>query len=371
MFEEKTYQNILADVLEQAPAGVDVRQGSIFYDAVAATCFKLAQYYADLSTAFDLVFLTTAVDEYLDQKGAEYDINRNPATPAQYEYLYEGVLPPEGTRFFTEGLYFVLRMSDDNGPLLEAEIAGTQGNDILPGTRAVPVNSIPGLIVSSFGARSETGVNTEDDESYRQRIREKVSGPAENGNRQHYKTWCEEIAGVGRARIIPLWNGPNTVMDVLIGADGTPAAESIVERVQDYVDPNALGNTVVVNGKTYNVGDGLGDGKANLGAHFTAVAAEERPIIIAFDATLAPDVTLEQATIDASTVIIAHLKDLALNTPENEPVIVRISTIGALLYALPSLIDYSNLTLDGAIVNVEPESTQVAVLGEVEINETV
>lgn len=35
MFEEMTYEKILQDVLDNAPDGIDTRQGSIFYDAVA------------------------------------------------------------------------------------------------------------------------------------------------------------------------------------------------------------------------------------------------------------------------------------------------------------------------------------------------
>ena len=67
MFEDRTYEKIMAECLSAAPAGIDLRQGGIFYDAVASACFKIAQFYADISTVFDLVFLTTSVDEYLDR----------------------------------------------------------------------------------------------------------------------------------------------------------------------------------------------------------------------------------------------------------------------------------------------------------------
>ena len=85
MFEDRTYEKIMEECLAAAPAEVDLRQGGIFYDAVASAAFKIAQFYADISTAFDLVFLTTAVDEYLDRKGAEYGVFRLPAIPATYE----------------------------------------------------------------------------------------------------------------------------------------------------------------------------------------------------------------------------------------------------------------------------------------------
>ena len=370
MFENRTYEKIMAETIAQAPPGVDIRQGSIFYDAVAGVCYKIANYYADLRSAIDLVFLTTAVDEYLDDKGAEYGIYRNPATSSFYEFLYEGTQPNTGERFFTAGNYFVLRRV--SGILcLEAEGTGSGTNYILAGTPAVPVNNIGGLTSSSFGKLIEPGVDVEADEEYRQRLREKISGPAENGNRQHYKTWCEEVPGVGRARIVPLFAGENTVMGVLTGADGTPAVEAVVERAQEYIDPITLGKTVQYNGRAVPVGDGLGNGMANIGAHFAAAAAEKLPVVVSFSGLISSGYTAEQARISAEAIIIDHLKDLALNTPDSEMVVVRLSTVGALLSALPELLDYSDLTFNDESKNVELDATQVAVLEEVLLHEII
>lgn len=372
MFEDRTYEAILNECLATAPEGIDLRQGGIFYDAVASACFKIAQFYADISSVFDLVFLTTAVDEYLDRKGAEYKVFRLPATTARYEYVWAGTAEPGvGERFFTDGLYFMLRRDENQALYLEAEIPGTTSNNILPGTAAVPMNNIGGLTSSSFGALIEPGASTESDDDYRERIQEKIAGPAENGNRQHYKTWCESVAGVGRARIIPLFAGENTVMGVLIGADGLPAAQTIVDRVQEYIDPMTLGKTVEVEGEVIPVGDGLGDGVANIGAHFAAVAPERVDINISFNAELKTGATLEQVKADTEIALTAHLKDLALTTPENQVSVVRVSAISSLLYALPGLIDYTDLLLNGQSANIELVSKQVATLGEVTIDEIV
>jgi len=349
LFEDRTYEKILEEALATAPSGVDTRQGSIFYDAVSGVCFQVAKYYADLATAFELVFLTTGVDAYLDMKGSEYGVYRHPATSARYRYEYEGSRPSTGERFFSDGKYYKL-IREDGSLYLEAESTGESTSEVLPGSPAVPVNNIGGLTASAFGELVEPGADIEDDEDFRQRIREKIAGPAENGNRQHYKTWCEEVAGVGRARIIPLWDGDNTVKGVIIGTDGTPAASGVVERVQDYVDPGCTG---------------LGNGVANIGSYFTAIAAEALPITVTFNAVLASGATEESATEEATEAIRAHLKELALDTPETEKMVVRISTVGALLYALPSLIDYTGLTFNGEAANIEVDNTRVAVLEEV------
>ena len=35
MFEEKTYESLMQDILDNAPGDIDTRPGSIFYDAVS------------------------------------------------------------------------------------------------------------------------------------------------------------------------------------------------------------------------------------------------------------------------------------------------------------------------------------------------
>lgn len=352
MFEDRTYEKIMAEAIATAPPGIDVRAGSIFYDAIAGVCFQIARYYADLSTAFDLVFLTTAVDEYLDMKGSEYGVYRHPASSALYEYEYTGTRPATGERFFSDGKYFML-IQQDSALCLEAESTGEDAGAVLPGAPAVPLNNIGGLTSSKFGALIEPGANIEEDEDFRKRVRERIAGPAENGNRQHYKTWCEEVAGVGRARIIPLWAGENTVKGVIIGTDGAPGAPGVVERVQEHIDPESTG---------------LGNGTANIGAHFTAVTAATLAITVTFSVILASGATVESATEEATETIQAYMKNLALMTPDNEKMVVRISTIGALLYALPSIVDYGGLAFNGETSNIEVENTQVAVLEGVSVS---
>lgn len=204
MFEAQTYDKVLEEILSRAPDGIDLRQGSIFYDAVAGIAFKIAKYYADLEQVFEMVFLVTATGDYLTLKAEEYAVYRQAAATAKYRIKYDGELPELGTRFFCSGQYFVLAQDDALGIYIEAEKAGTEANDIPAGTSVVPTDTQRSLTACSIVEELEPGADDEDDESLRKRVQEKIAGPAENGNQQHYKTWCESISGVGRARIVPL-----------------------------------------------------------------------------------------------------------------------------------------------------------------------
>lgn len=368
MFEDYTYEQLLADVLAAAPDGIDTRQGSIFYDAISGILIKIAKFYTDLDLVFELTQVDTATGEYLDIKASEYGITRHSATSAQYHVTFQGTTPDTGERFFTNGTYFVLHETEDGILYLEAETAGISGNNVFSGTAAVPVNNIQELISATFGTIMEYGTDDETDDALRLRLREKISSPTENGNKQHYKTWCENFEGVGRARITPLWNGPNTVKAVLINPLGLPCSDALVERLQEYIDPATKGYTAEANGKIYKVGDGLGEGVANLGAHFTATAADETRISIEFDAELVSGATIDTAVEETTAALAEYLKELVLDTTESDDIIIRLSAVGALISGLDSVLDYSDLKINGGTENIMPGEDCVPVAGEVTIH---
>lgn len=370
MFEAKTYDALLTEVLAAAPPGIDTRQGSIFYDAIAGILLQVAKMYADLDQIFELVFITTATGEYLDMRASEYGLVRKSAVQAVFNFTYTGTQPPVGSRFFhgDTARYFTVTADSEGTLYLTAEIAGAEPNEIDQGDPAIPVNTIDGLTSASFGALERAGTAEEEDDKLRERIQNKVSGPAENGNKAHYKAWCTERPNVKMARITPLWNGPNTVKAVLIGENGLGCDSDTVKDVQKYIDPNDAGMTVAIDGKTYNVGDGLGEGVANLGAHFTAVAASNVDIAVEFTAELAGDATVEDATDEATTAITNYFKTLVLENDDPADVLVRVSAVGAVIAGLESILDYSNLTLNGGTTNISPGSDGVPKLNGVTVN---
>ena len=361
MYEAYTYEYLLEDVLANAPSDIDTRQGAIFFDSVSGILIKIAKLYTDLDMVFELTSLTKATGEHLDEKAGEHGVTRLPATSCCYYVSFVGTQPDMGERFFANGFYFTLMQNDENENYLRAEAPGTAANQILPGTPAVPMNNIEGLTSATIGVIMKIGTDEESDKQLRGRVQEKIAGPAENGNRQHYKTWCESTpdGNVGRARIVPLWEGPNTVKGIIINRLGLPADADTILAVQNYVDPDNDGD---------GRGDGLGEGVANLGAHFTAFAPVPLEISVEFSAVLTTGSTQQQAQEQATAAITAYLKTLALETPENQNLVVRIATIGATINTLPAVLDYSNLTLNGEPTNIEPTNDEVAVLEEVTVN---
>lgn len=363
MFEDKTYESLLAEAISLAPAGVDTRQGSIYRDALTGPLLALAEFYVELDNLVSLTRVDTAVDEYLDDKGEEYAVERLVATCATYHAIIEGALPEDGAEFIIGDQFFDLFYDEEDGtPYFEAVEPGEDGNGIQEGDEATPVASISGLISAKVGTPIIAGASAQSDDDYRERIQERISGPAENGNKQHFKTWCESVNGVGHAKIIPLWNGPNTVKGIIYDSDGLPASQTVINRVQDYIDPDTNGD---------GEGDGLGEGVAEIGCHFTAVSPTAFPLDVSATITLADGYDLETATEAVRDAIMEYLKDMAVeNSTSTASPIIRYNAIGSLIIDAEGVLDYSNLLLNGDTANVQPAMDEVCTMGELTLTPT-
>ena len=297
-------------------------------------------------------------------------MTRHVATAAIFRGVFNGTTPEVGDRFFaidTE-YYFTLIETDSGEMLLEAQTEGTECNTLSAGTELIPVDDIDGLEGAYLGEIYALGVDEETDDALRTRLRGKIAGPAENGNAQHYKTWCESIDGVGRARIDPLFAGENTVRAILYSANGLPTPPEIVKAVQDYIDPITQ-NYVFMDkeGNEYICGDGFGNGVANLGTHFYAVSARAFDIDVSFSAVLSNGATLQECRKAAEDAITEYLQALVLESEEETSIVIRISLVGAMIAKLEEVLDYENLTLNGAQSNIVIDNMEVPILGEVNV----
>lgn len=361
MFEHKTYQYLLAQALARAPAGIDTRQGSIYRDSMAGQMLVLASMYVDLENIIKLLTLDTAEDEYLDDIASMFNMERTAATLATYEAVLTpfpgtAVAAEEGSQFFADDLYFGLYYDETGAPYFECETPGTAGNYVQEGTEANPVTTIGNLQSATFGAQILTAIDVETDDAFRERIKVRLRTLAENGNKEHYKYWCEQVEGVGHARIVPLWMGPNTVKGIIFGTDGGAASADVIAAVQQYVDPDDDGD---------GYGDGLGEGAANLGAHFTAVAPTTLTINISATLLLADGADLTEVTARIQASVEQYLNQLDRNS--NYGATVRYYQISSIIMEDDGVLDHSDLLVNGDTENILVSYENVCALGELDL----
>lgn len=371
MFTEEMDEEFWSDLAEDMgeELGVDVREGSVFMDMQMGHCMRVAKFYGDLSMLHDMMMPDTATGEFLTEYAAQDNVYRTVATSSCWSALFEGVTPETGTEFMCEDTYFTL--SNVDGILcLVANEPGEGSNTLLPGSDLIPVDNIDDLESATLGELILPGMAEESDESLLARWQTSKIRPATNSNVPQLKLLCEQHESIGRAKILALWGGENTVKAVLLSKMGQNVSNEVVAAVQQYIDPIEKGYEVVVNGKTYTFGDGLGEGAANIGLHFLAASAEPVYLAITADVDLKEGYTREQVINAARGQITAYLTRIALEAPDKGSATVRISNIGSIITALPGVLDYDydSLKINGSGGNLEIDRESVAVLAEVVLN---
>jgi uncharacterized phage protein gp47/JayE len=211
---------------------------------------------------------------------------------------------------------------------------------------------VDNLISATLQELATPAVDMEDDDSARERFINKMSGPSENGNKSQIQSWCEGIEGVGRARIISLWKGDNTVLGIIISSDGKKPTDAVVNLVQETIDPGA---------------EGMGEGLATIGCHFTAQAAQEVKINIEVDVSKKAETSYPGIQEEVQNAVTEYLKELALHSYADE-IVVRYNSVGALIAAISDIVDYDNLLINGGTDNITCSIYQVPILGGVTVN---
>lgn len=117
----------------------------------------------------------------------------------------------------------------------EAVDEGTEGN---VGVGAIDAIQTP--IVGVDTATNDTpfsgGADEESDEALRERLLLEMLGGGP-GTVADYKRWALAYPGIGRATVIPIGDGPGTVVVIIMDVNGDPVSQAVVDAFQAYIDP--------------------------------------------------------------------------------------------------------------------------------------
>ena len=262
-----TYEQILERMLSRVPDTFDKREGSVIFDAIAPSAYECSLLYADIETKVKNTFAGTADRENLIKRGAEIGIAPFEATYALRKGLFTPTTLelPIGERFSYENLnFFIVEKLDAGVYSLKCETVGSVGN--LGSGTLIPIDYVAGLETANLsGEVLVYGEDEEDTETFRQRYFGTLPTMTLDGNIAQYTKWMTEYEGVGNFKIYPCWNGKNTVKVSILSSENTVASQTLIDDVQEYLDPESKG---------------LGNGKAPIGAQVTVTTAKETNINI-------------------------------------------------------------------------------------------
>lgn len=338
MYEDSTYEVILDRMLQRAKddsPGIDTRQSSPIYTAMAPTAVELQNAYIGLDWTLDQMFAGTATREYLIKRCAEWNITPHPATKAVLKGEFNKDIEI-GSRFSLGTLNYVAMDHIEEGAYrMECETAGAVGNREL-GT-LVPIDYIEGLTKAELTELIEDGSDEESTQALLERYLTKVQKPSTSGNRYDYYNWAMECEGVGAAKVFPLANGPGTVKVIVADANMSAAGAGLLQTVKNHIEElRPIGADVTVASVVEKAVNVSADIRLQAGRNLGTVQEAFRISLAAY---------LRKEALDMSYASMAHIGNLLLGTDGIE--------------------DYSKLLLNGVSENVTLSDEEIAVVGTV------
>lgn len=237
LFEDRTFENLLASALARVSPTLDKREGSLVYNGNAPAMAELAQLYIGLDFVFTATYIATAPREYLIERAKDRGMEPKAASAAVFRAEFN-IEVPAGARFSCEDLNFYVaeRMPTDEDTAtglshkVICETAGTVANDYTGAL--IPIEYIDGLASANLVELLIPGDDEEDTEVFRQRILDALQSQAFGGNKADYKQKVLSIDGVAAVKVHPVWN-----------ADTPPAAFIPSKAVQAWFNGGMAGVT--------------------------------------------------------------------------------------------------------------------------------
>ncbi len=349
MYENVTYEDILKRMLDQVPADMDKREGSIIYDALAPAAVEMQLMYIELYAALNELFADTASREFLIKRAAERGLTPKAATYAVLKGEFDQDIPLD-SRFSLETLNYVAVERIAQGQYkLQCETIGTVGNTLF-GT-LIPIEYIRGLTRAELTELLIPGEDEEETERFRRRYFGSLNSQAFGGNIADYREKVNGMSGVGGVKVYPAWNGGGTVKLVIINSNYGIPSDELLKAVKDTVDPEP--NT------------GAGYGLAPIGHMVTVEGAAEEKVSISSTIVYQTDYSFERCKEDIFQAIDTYLHELNMTWQDDNQTIVRVSRIEGRFLDIEGIMDTYDTKINGKSGNYVLPSSSIAVRGDV------
>lgn len=352
MYEDQTYENILARALAKVATNVDKREGSLVMNAIAPVSAEHANIYILLDSIIRNGYVDTAdVREYVVYRCKERGIIPYEATQATLKGKFNMEIPL-GSRFSHDELNYTATAFIEEAEgyyyyQMECETAGEIGNKSFG-----ELSSIEYINKDLEGALVELLIPAKDEESVeslKERYLNSFDSNPFGGNKQDYKDKTKALDGVGGCIPVPVWAGGGTVKLIIIDSEYNVATPVLVASVQEQMDPNPQGE---------------GNGIAPIGHTVTVVSAVEKSITVSSKFTLNEGYSWSQLRSSIEEVIKAYLLEMR-KVWEDGNLVVRISQIETRLLNIEGVLDVTDTKINGADSNLALGQSELPVFGGV------
>ena len=352
MYEDQSYENILARSLARVATNVDKREGSLVMNAIAPVSAEHANIYILLDSIIRNGYMDTAdIREYVVYRCRERGINPYEATQATLKGKFNMEIPI-GSRFSHDELNYTAKAFIEEAEgyyyyQMECETSGEIGNKSFGELTAIEYldKDLEGELIELL-IPAEDG---ESIESLKERYFSSFDSKPFGGNKQDYKDKTKALDGVGGCIVIPVWSGGGTVKLIIIDSEYNVATPTLVASVQEQIDPSPQGE---------------GNGIAPIGHSVTVTTPEEFVVNVRTKITLNEGYSWSQLQQVVRETLEEYFLELRKGW-EAGNIVIRISQIENRILNIAGVLDVTNTQLNGISNNLSVAQEKLPVLGGV------
>jgi uncharacterized phage protein gp47/JayE len=356
MYEDRTYDNIMAEMMEDFGADVRTDEGSLAFNACAKQAAKLEDVYLDLDEVRSNLTPDTMDLDHLISYAPQVGIAYKYATPCVARGVFAQEIP-SGTQFvcgdytYTSG--DLIPDTTYNYKLI-CDVEGTA-----PNTNTGELELEDYIDDFEGGSITEVlvpGTDDEDEEEFRQRIKGSYGTKSFGGNKADYQNYIDSLENVGACKPKRRTSDSPWINIWLLDSSlGVPSA-SIVSDVQEAVDPAST--------------SGEGDGMAPICHHVRIIAATGLTVNVSAILTLDTGYTVDAVKDSIASAISAYLLTLRQAWEDNafSSTVVRIAQVEARILTVTGVLDVSGTQLNGDDENLTLTFEKVPLMGEVTLS---
>ena len=351
MYEEMTYDYILADAKAEAGDGIQKGEGSLVFNALSVLAFELEKLYIEANYILNECFADTADIDGLVRVAANRGLTRKPATNA-YVSVTANTSLPIGWRASLKGYnYVVTEVLDDSNHIYKAmcEEAGSGPNELVG--NLVPIDYVDGLTSAIITEVLIPGDDIETQEELYRRYLESFGTESFGGNITAYKGIVNGIDGVGGCKVYPVWDGPGTVKVVVIAADYSVPSSYLIDQIQEALVPTD---------------GGTGYGYAPIDHDVTVEAVTAVTVNVETTITYTPGYSWSTIGEQITAAIEGYIESIAEAWSQGDArteALVYVSRLEAAVLNVTGVTDIQGTTLNGSTTNLHLDSDEIPVMG--------
>lgn len=352
MYEDRTQDVIVAEMLENFGKDVRTDENSLAYNACVKTASELEDAYGDIMDIYDNMLPDTQDISHLIAYAAERGINYHEETAPVVCGKFKQDIEIGEVFACNDYTYTVEEQISGYDYRLACETPGTEANANLG--ELTPQDYVEDYQGGEITEILVPGTDDEDEKVFRERVMQSFKSTAFGGNKADYRLFIDALEGVGGCKPIRRDKESNWIYVWIVSEEKKAASSELVDKVQTVIDPE----------QNHGEGDGMAPMCHNVLIQSALTQSIEVKATIEFDTGYGKETSASQITA-AVEKYFSSLRD-SWESNELNDTIVRTARIEAAILNVEGVKDIS-VQLDGKDENVSLTYEYIPMLGGVTI----